>query len=181
MLDKTQLELVKGLLAMNLGETIEDFEKPSTVIRDPIAPVSGGILARILFYAKNLSHGLKRTPPPQPVAADVWTGFLFRIKFLGVQLELLQQRQSEVPGSLEVSLALFDIQDSQFSFCSRSDQTRTVDFTNHAVIGYDTRYSGEMERRKQYHFTRHTHINMIVSPRTFNSDVRMSNEEIRIS
>ena len=42
MLDKTQLELVKGLLAMNLGETIEDFEKPSTVIRDPIAPVSGG-------------------------------------------------------------------------------------------------------------------------------------------
>ena len=42
MLDKTQLELVKALLAMNLGETIEDFEKPSTVIRDPIAPVSGG-------------------------------------------------------------------------------------------------------------------------------------------
>lgn len=40
LLDKTQLELVKGLLAMNLGETIEDFEKPSTVIRDPIAPVS---------------------------------------------------------------------------------------------------------------------------------------------
>ena len=40
MLDKTQLELVKGLLGMNLGEGIEDFEKPSTVIRDPIAPVS---------------------------------------------------------------------------------------------------------------------------------------------
>ena len=41
MLDKSELELVKGLLAMNLGETVEDFEKPSTVIRDPIAPVSG--------------------------------------------------------------------------------------------------------------------------------------------
>ena len=41
MLDKSELELVKGLLAMNLGETVDDFEKPSTVIRDPIAPVSG--------------------------------------------------------------------------------------------------------------------------------------------
>ena len=42
MLDKPQLELIKGLLDMNLGEGIEDFEKPSTVIRDPIAPVRGG-------------------------------------------------------------------------------------------------------------------------------------------
>ena len=42
MLDKPQLELVKGLLDMNLGEGIEDFEKPSTVIRDPIAAVSKG-------------------------------------------------------------------------------------------------------------------------------------------
>ena len=40
MLDKPQLELVKGLIEMNLGEGIEEFEKPSTVIRDPIAQVS---------------------------------------------------------------------------------------------------------------------------------------------
>ncbi len=40
MLDKPQLELIKGLVEMNLGETIEDFEKPSTVIRDPVAQVS---------------------------------------------------------------------------------------------------------------------------------------------
>ena len=39
MLDKPQLELIKGLIEMNLGEDIEDFEKPSTVIRDPIAQV----------------------------------------------------------------------------------------------------------------------------------------------
>ncbi len=39
MLDKPQLELIKGLVEMNLGETIEEFEKPSTVIRDPIAQV----------------------------------------------------------------------------------------------------------------------------------------------
>ena len=42
MLDKPQLDLLKGLVGMNLGEGIEDFEKPSTVIRDPIAAVSGG-------------------------------------------------------------------------------------------------------------------------------------------
>ena len=41
-LDKTQLELIKGLLDMNLGEGIEEFEKPSTVINDPIGPVSEG-------------------------------------------------------------------------------------------------------------------------------------------
>ena len=40
MLDKPQLELIKGLIDMNLGEPIEEFEKPSTVIRDPIAQVS---------------------------------------------------------------------------------------------------------------------------------------------
>lgn len=40
MLDKGQLEVIKGLIDMNLGEQIEDFEKPSSVIRDPIAQVS---------------------------------------------------------------------------------------------------------------------------------------------
>ena len=39
MLDKMQLELVKGLLAMNLGEDIEEFEKPSTIIHDPVSQV----------------------------------------------------------------------------------------------------------------------------------------------
>ena len=39
LLDKPQLELIKGLIEMNLGESIEEFEKPSTVIHDPIAQV----------------------------------------------------------------------------------------------------------------------------------------------
>ena len=39
MLDKSQLELIKGLIDMNLGEGVEDFEKPSSVIHDPIAQV----------------------------------------------------------------------------------------------------------------------------------------------
>ena len=48
MLDKPQLELIKGLIDMNLGEDIEEFEKPSTVIRDPIAPVWLLLLACLL-------------------------------------------------------------------------------------------------------------------------------------
>ena len=39
LLDKPQLEVIKGLIEMNLGETIEEFEKPSTVIHDPVAQV----------------------------------------------------------------------------------------------------------------------------------------------
>ena len=36
----------------------------------------------------------------QSYAAEAWTGFLFHMKFVGVQLEFLQQRQTEIPGSL---------------------------------------------------------------------------------
>ena len=39
MLDKRQLEIFKGLIDMNLGEDIDEFEKPSSVIHDPIAQV----------------------------------------------------------------------------------------------------------------------------------------------
>ncbi len=39
LLDKGQLETLKGLVEMNLGEGIEEFEKPSSVIHDPIAEV----------------------------------------------------------------------------------------------------------------------------------------------
>jgi hypothetical protein len=77
------------------------------------------------------------------MAADVWTGFLFRMRFMGVTLEFLQSRETDAVGSLTRSLARFDIQDSEFSFESHSNQCKTVDFTNHAVIGYDTRYEGD--------------------------------------
>ena len=59
MLDKRQLELVKGLLDMNLGEDIEEFEKPSTLIHDPVLQVQQCIsfirefvknIARYIFY-----------------------------------------------------------------------------------------------------------------------------------
>ena len=66
------------------------------------------------------------------------------MEFVGVQLEFLDCRATETPGSLTCSLALFDIQQSEFSFESRSNQTKTADFTSHAVFGYDTRYQGRL-------------------------------------
>ena len=77
------------------------------------------------------------------MVAEVWTGFYFRIDLVDVQLEFLQSR--EVPnqlGSLTQLLAKFDIQCSEFSFESRSNQTKTINLVSQAVIGYDTRYEG---------------------------------------
>lgn len=73
----------------------------------------------------------------------MWTGFYFRIDLVNVQLEFLQSR--EVPnqlGSVTQSLAKFDIQCSEFSFESRSNQTKTINLVSQAVIGYDARYEG---------------------------------------
>ena len=63
---------------------------------------------------------------------------------MGVQLELLQSRQSQqLPGSMTRSLARFEIQESEFSFEARSNQCQTVDLTSRSVVGYDTRFEGE--------------------------------------
>lgn len=77
------------------------------------------------------------------MAADVWTGLLFRMQFVGVQMEFLRSRQTEIQGSVAQSLARFDIQESEFTFESRSDQCKTVDLNSNAVIGCDTRYESE--------------------------------------
>lgn len=71
--------------------------------------------------------------------------FLFRMQFVGVQLEFLQSRHTQqIPGSVTRSLVRFDIQESEFSFEARSNQCQTVDLTSRSVIGYDTRYEGEL-------------------------------------
>lgn len=56
MLDKRQLDTIKGLIDMNLGETVEEFEKPSSVILDPVAQVVYMLLVNVccLFFI-NLS------------------------------------------------------------------------------------------------------------------------------
>lgn len=140
MLDKRQLEIIKGLIDMNLGEHIEEFEKPSSVILDPVAQVSSLFVHSPLFSSLLL----------QPIVAAVWTGFRFHIQFVEVQLEFLQSRGADDNNQ---SLALFDILLSEFSFESHSDQSKTVDFTTHSVIGHDTRYTGNstqlLERERE--------------------------------
>ena len=58
-------------------------------------------------------------------------------------MEFLASRQTEIMGSQTQSLARFDIQESEFTFESRSNQCKTVDLSSNAVIGYDTRYESE--------------------------------------
>ena len=40
LVDQFQLALIKDLLDHNLGEPLEEFERPESVIRDPVIPVS---------------------------------------------------------------------------------------------------------------------------------------------
>ena len=54
MLDKRQLEIIKGLIDMNLGEQIEEFEKPSTIIHDPVAQV----IKIQCYHGNNMSFSL---------------------------------------------------------------------------------------------------------------------------
>ena len=99
------------------------------------------------------SHTLSSLPPspspspslsPQPIAAEWWVGFLFRMQFVGVKLEFLSSRLCNNSGVLSTSsLALFDIKQSEFTFVSNSNQIKNVDFTCHTVIGHDTRYRGK--------------------------------------
>ena len=62
MLDKGQLELIKGLVDKNLGEPIEQFETPSSVIKDPVALVCvcvslcGSVLLHMCVALCMLTH-----------------------------------------------------------------------------------------------------------------------------
>ena len=92
------------------------------------------------FIHPSIIHLLVPSLLSQPVAADVWTVLRFHVTFIDVQLEFLQSQSSA--SSHNRSLSLFDIQRSDFTFESLSNQTRSVNFTSQAVIGYDTRYKG---------------------------------------
>ena len=65
------------------------------------------------------------------------------MQFVAVQMEFLRSRQTDVQGSETQSLARFDIQESEFTFESQSNQCKTVELTSNAVIGYDTRYESK--------------------------------------
>ncbi len=108
----------------------------------PLPHLSSFLPPSLLSLPPHVSF-LLLSGPLQPMAADVWTGFLFRMQFVGVQLEFLRSRETEVQGSMTQSLARFDIQESEFIFESRSNQCKTVDLKSNAVIGYDSRYEGE--------------------------------------
>ena len=161
MLDKRQLEIVKGLIDMNLGEDMGEFEKPSSVIHDPVAQVHKHLKADVLravvslFHTITLSFSLSLPHCPSsslPVLSPSTSSHLQQINGFHSGFKSLLWTSSwsfYVAGLFPLSpvlsprsLALFDIELSRFVFEARSDQSKLVDFTCHTVIGHDTRYRG---------------------------------------
>lgn len=120
-LDYSQYCFILGMLGENLGEPLEEFERPSSVIQDPLGK------------------------PPE--TEEVWTSLRMRIDLVNVSVELLPVQLFERPeqsGDLShlPSLAKVDFIKSKFEFESFSDWSKTIDLVSQEVIFEDTRQKG---------------------------------------
>ncbi|KAI8500255.1 Vacuolar protein sorting-associated protein 13D [Branchiostoma belcheri] len=114
-LDLNQYQLVRGILHCNLGEPLEEFERPPTATQEPsIQTVLSG---------------------------NVWTGMSIHIDLVNVSMELLlAHAQQDKPAQ---SLARFEFIRSKLSYESFSDQSKDVDLVSHAIVAHDTRFKDQ--------------------------------------
>ncbi|XP_048580764.1 intermembrane lipid transfer protein VPS13D isoform X3 [Nematostella vectensis] len=116
-LDYSQYCLILGLLGENFGEELEEFERPSSYLHDPLGP------------------------PPE--SEDVWTTLRMSIVLVNVSLELLPVQLFEHPEQASdaplPSLARIDFIRSTFEFETFSDWSKTIDLVSSEVIFEDTR------------------------------------------
>ncbi|CAH1239855.1 VPS13D [Branchiostoma lanceolatum] len=114
-LDLNQYQLVRGILHCNLGEPLEEFERPPTATQEPsIQTVLSG---------------------------NVWTGMSIQIDLVNVSIELLlSHAQQDKPAQ---SLARFEFIRSKLSYESFSDQSKDVDLVSHAIVAHDTRFKDQ--------------------------------------
>ncbi|GFN93642.1 vacuolar protein sorting-associated protein 13d, partial [Plakobranchus ocellatus] len=116
-LDGDQYQLIRGLLNHNLGEKLEEFQRPP------------------------LSH--LQNPKIQTVlSGKPWKVISLTIDLRNVTVELLQAHSVEL-GSPEHSLARLDFIRSQLSFTSYSHQLREVDLVSNQIRIDDTRFKNE--------------------------------------
>ncbi|XP_022802556.1 vacuolar protein sorting-associated protein 13D-like isoform X2 [Stylophora pistillata] len=120
-LDYSQYCFILGMLGENFGEPLEEFERPSSVIQDPLGK-----------------------PPEEE---EVWTSLRMSIDLVNVSLELLPIQLFDHPeDNLDhaqlPSLARIDFIKSKFEFVSFSDWSKTVDLVSEEVIFEDTRQKG---------------------------------------
>ncbi|EDO41450.1 predicted protein [Nematostella vectensis] len=139
-LDYSQYCLILGLLGENFGEELEEFERPSSYLHDPLGP------------------------PPE--SEDVWTTLRMSIVLVNVSLELLPVQLFEHPEQASdaplPSLARIDFIRSTFEFETFSDWSKTIDLVSSEVIFEDTR---EMDDADPCVFTE-----VLMPKRMFNDD-----------
>ncbi|XP_070561460.1 LOW QUALITY PROTEIN: intermembrane lipid transfer protein VPS13D-like [Ptychodera flava] len=120
-MDIMQYNLIRGFLDKNLGEPLEEFEKPVTSYSQE--PVGQTILS-----------------------GTVWPNISMTIELDNVSLEfLISHEQPNIP---EASLAKIDFIKSKFSFENFSDSSKTVDLVSHAIVAHDTRFRDMTEDSK---------------------------------
>nr|XP_002733622.2 PREDICTED: vacuolar protein sorting-associated protein 13D-like [Saccoglossus kowalevskii] len=117
-MDRMQFNLIKGFLDKNLGEPLEEFEKPVTSYCEE--PVGQTILS-----------------------GRAWPNISMTIDLVNVSVELLKNHEQKNVN--EASLARIDFIKSKFSYESFSDQSKTVDLVSHAIVAHDTRYQDKPE------------------------------------
>ncbi|XP_077998114.1 intermembrane lipid transfer protein VPS13D-like [Glandiceps talaboti] len=120
-MDIMQYNLIRGFLDKNLGEPLEEFEKPVTSYSQE--PVGHTVLS-----------------------GTVWPNISMVIDLDNVSLEFLIAH--EQANCSEASLARIDFIKSKFSFENFSDGSKTVDLVSHAIVAHDTRYQDVAEDSK---------------------------------
>ncbi|KAL8611447.1 hypothetical protein ACOMHN_014502 [Nucella lapillus] len=125
-LDVDQYQLVRGLLAHNLGERVEEFQTPL------------------------MSH--LQDPRIQTVlSGDVWKSVSLVIQLHNVTVELLTSHA--IPAQSQQSLARLDFIRSRLSFESYSDQSKDIDLVSHGIVVSDTRFKEEPVNARPNVFT----------------------------
>ncbi|XP_076466689.1 LOW QUALITY PROTEIN: intermembrane lipid transfer protein VPS13D-like [Babylonia areolata] len=127
-LDVHQYQLVRGLLAHNLGEKVEEFQTPL------------------------MSH--LQDPRIQTVlSGDVWKSVSLVIQLHNVTVELLTSHAVPPQQLSQQSLARLDFIRSRLSFESYSDQSKDIDLVSHEIVVSDTRFKEEPVNSRPNVFT----------------------------
>ena len=120
MLDKKQMDAFKTFLSRNLGETLEEFERPTSVIRDPI-----------IFEDFE----------------DKWVELSFCFNFQHVCLEFVSSRATH-KDDIDQFLSRFYMHNTTLQIELFSDATKDIDFISREMSIVDVRYDDYAESQK---------------------------------
>ena len=120
MLDKKQMDAFKTFLSKNLGETLEEFERPTSVIRDPI-----------IFEDFE----------------ERWVELSFCFNFQHVCLEFVSSRATH-KDDIDQFLSRFYMHNTTLQIEIFSDSTKDIDFISREMSIVDVRYDDYAESQK---------------------------------